>query len=152
MHQGSPGPCVVVHAAAPPSRHVAVFAQDGDHPSTDEDDDNDEDLEDDDDFLDDGDICMDCLHELEGDEDEDNEDDCADGWETASSDEAVGAGDEAAQPGGACANMDAVHSGLGVHGRKVSLTASCRGSVMSRMRAVDHGLHGCKRWDPVTVA
>jgi len=119
VHQGSPGQCVVFHAAAPPSGHVAVFAQDGDHPSPDEDDVN-GDLEDDDDFLDDGDVCMDCLHELEDDEDE-----CVSGWETA--DEADGAGDGAAQPGGARADMDVAHSGLGGNGREVSLTASCWG-------------------------
>ena len=68
---------------------------------------------------------MDCM-----DEREDDEDDCVDGWETASSDEAAGAGDDAAaataQPGGASADMAGVHSITRGRGLEVSLVASLR--------------------------
>lgn len=65
------------------------------------------------------------------DEGEDNEDDCVDGWETASSDEADGAGHDAAaamaQPGGASADMAGVHSITRDCGLEVSLVATFGG-------------------------
>jgi len=118
---------------------AAVCAQDEDHSSDDEDDyDEDEDVftdddyhEDDDSFSDDGAcICMDCMRELEDDEDEDDEDECVDGWETASPDEADGAGHEApatAQPSEAPAVVAEEHSRLGGHNREVRLSAGSRG-------------------------